>query len=90
MPPRVGKSHTRKRYLNFPAIFLFRQDATFYYLNVAPQWKKFNSGNWLAVELQTRWLAQKLKKDLDVYTGTHKVRTLPYFKGSGCQYPYNE
>jgi DNA/RNA endonuclease G (NUC1) len=86
----VGRSHTRKRYLNFPAIFLFRQDATFYYLNVAPQWKKFNSGNWLAVELQTRWLAQKLKKDLDVYTGTHKVRTLPYFNGCGYQYPYNE
>ena len=51
----------------------FRQDATFYYLNVAPQWKKFNAGNWLQVELQTRWYAQRTNKDLEIYTGTYKV-----------------
>jgi len=51
-----------------------RQDATFYFLNVAPQWKKFNSGNWLAVELKVRSFAEKNQKDLNIYTGTHKVR----------------
>ena len=43
-----------------PATFSIfsRQDATFYFLNVAPQWKKFNSGNWLALELKIRAFAQ--------------------------------
>jgi hypothetical protein len=55
----------------------FRQDATFYFLNVAPQWKKFNSGNWLSSELQVRHFAEEHEKSLNVFTGTHGTLTLP-------------
>jgi DNA/RNA endonuclease G (NUC1) len=45
-----------------------RQDATFYFLNVAPQWKKFNSGNWLALELKIRAFAQDNEVDIKALT----------------------
>lgn len=39
-------------------IHFLRQDATFYLLNTAPQWKKINGGNWLNVEAEIRGFAQ--------------------------------
>lgn len=57
------------------------QDASFYYLNVAPQWKQFNSGNWLAVEDEVRSHALHHKKTLDVFTGTHGILSLPDVNG---------
>ena len=35
------------------------QDATYYFVNVAPQFQSFNNGNWKALEYNTRDLATK-------------------------------
>ncbi|KAL7035658.1 hypothetical protein ACKWTF_008493 [Chironomus riparius] len=51
-------------------IFGNQQSATMYFINVAPQWQKFNALNWVAVEDYSRKLAATRELDLDVYTGT--------------------
>ena len=57
------------------------QDATYYYINVAPQWQSFNNGNWKALELATRNLASARVHDLRTYTGGFGVLTLADVKG---------
>ena len=46
------------------------QDATYYYFNVAPQWRNFNNGNWKFVENLVRRYAMRRKRNLRVHTGT--------------------
>lgn len=53
------------------------QLATFYYINVAPQWQSFNNGNWLKVEIGIKKFIEKRNVDTEVYTGTHGHCTLP-------------
>lgn len=53
------------------------QMATFYYVNAAPQWHKFNAGNWNNVEESVRRLAIKRKLALTVYTGSYGVLYYP-------------
>ena len=57
------------------------QDATYYYINCAPQWQSFNNGNWKALETAVRNLAAGRLADYTVYTGTHGLLTLPDKKG---------
>jgi len=52
------------------------QDATFSFIDVAPQWQSFNAGNWLDVENGIRFLAEYVFGDLQVWTGTHGVLQL--------------
>ena len=40
-------------------IYNVEQDATYYFLNVAPQFQSFNNGNWKSLEINTRDLATK-------------------------------
>ena len=40
-------------------IYNVEQDATYYFLNVAPQFQSFNNGNWKSLEINTRDLAMK-------------------------------
>lgn len=54
-----------------------QQLATFYYINVAPQWQTFNGGNWARVERSVRSLAVD-RTDLIIYTGSYGVFTLPH------------
>ena len=61
------------------------QDATYYYINAAPQWQSFNNGNWKAVETSVRNLAAQRKVDYTVYTGTFGTLTLA--DASGKQQP---
>jgi len=52
-------------FMNYPW-----QDATFTYIDVAPQWGSFNGGNWLDVENGIRYLAEYFYGTLQVWTGT--------------------
>lgn len=69
----VSRGHLSPR-----ADFIYEewQDATFYYINAVPQWVKFNTGNWAAVESAIRQLASTLKQNIQVQTGTYQTVTL--------------
>ena len=76
---QVGKSHYFARGHFAPDgdfIDAASQDATYYYLNAAPQWQSFNNGNWKALELATRKLAAGLRRTLTIYTGGYSILTL--------------
>lgn len=47
------------------------REATFYYLNAAPQWQITNNGNYKIVEQFARDFVTRIGQPLDVYTGTH-------------------
>lgn len=56
-------------------IFNNHQRATFYFVNVAPQWQTFNGGNWAILEdYMKRYVARK-NIDTEIYTGTHGIVT---------------
>lgn len=57
------------------------QTATFWYLNAAPQWSTFNSGNWQRIEDAVRRFIDKEKFNIDVYTGVHGQMSLANAKG---------
>ncbi|XP_067008540.2 uncharacterized protein [Anabrus simplex] len=63
-------------------VFGNQHRATFYYVNVAPQWQTFNGGNWAVLEQDVRQLASDRGVDLEVYTGTHGIATLPDVNGN--------
>lgn len=58
-------------------IFANEQRATFFFINVAPQFQTFNSLNWVSVEISSRRLASNRGITMDVYTGTFGITTLP-------------
>lgn len=58
-------------------IFGSQQNATFYFVNAAPQWQNFNANNWRRLEDGLREMAAVRYKNLDIYTGTHGVVIYP-------------
>ncbi|XP_045109970.1 uncharacterized protein LOC123503923 isoform X2 [Portunus trituberculatus] len=50
--------------------------ATYHYINIVPQWKTINNGNWEKLESAVRKLAKDGAATLDVYTGTHGILEL--------------
>ncbi|XP_059098835.1 uncharacterized protein LOC131892971 [Tigriopus californicus] len=62
-----------KGHLSPDAAFVYdaQQDATYYFMNVAPQFQTFNNGNWKAMEGAVRDYAISAKATIDVYTGTY-------------------
>jgi len=58
------------------------QDASYYYFNTAPQWQKFNNGNWANVENSVRKYAMKHNKNLKVQTGTFQILQLSSISNS--------
>ena len=52
-------------FMNYPW-----QDATFTYIDVAPQWQSFNAGNWLDVENGIRYLSEYFYGTLQVSPST--------------------
>jgi len=52
------------------------QDATYYYINAVPQWQAFNNGNWKVLEGNSRKLAEARGRDLQVWSGSHRVLQL--------------
>jgi len=76
---RHGTNFFAKGHLSPDAAFVYDvlQDATYYFMNVAPQFQSFNNGNWKALEMAVRDLGKKLGRDLQVVTGTHQVLQYP-------------
>ena len=57
------------------------QDATYYFINVLPQWQSVNNGNWKALELAVRSLAADRAASFTTYTGGFDVLNLTDSKG---------
>lgn len=57
------------------------QFATYFYVNVCPQWQSINAGNWLTVESMVRKAAGRRKEPLQIFTGTHEILNLPDLNG---------
>ncbi|XP_060525297.1 uncharacterized protein LOC132701433 [Cylas formicarius] len=57
-----------------------QQNATFYMMNIAPQWQTFNGLNWNQVEIDIRDYAEENGVNLQVWTGVYGVTTLPHEK----------
>merc|ERR1712066_475910 len=70
-----GTNYFAKGHLSPDAGFVYNvmQDATYYFVNVAPQFQSFNNGNWKSLEYAVRDLGMKLGRELQVYTGTHGI-----------------
>ncbi|XP_004530581.1 uncharacterized protein LOC101463362 [Ceratitis capitata] len=62
-------------------IFGAPQKATFYFVNVAPQWQMFNGRNWERIEDGVRRFASDQALTLDCYTGTWGISKLPDVNG---------
>ena len=56
-----GTNYFAKGHLSPDAGFVYNvmQDATYYFLNVAPQFQSFNNGNWKSLEYAVRDLGMK-------------------------------
>lgn len=52
------------------------QKGTYRYLNVGPQWNKFNAGNWNQVEIDVRNYADAHKLDLQIWCGVYGIAQL--------------
>lgn len=59
-----------------------QQNATFFMMNIAPQWQTFNGFNWNQIEIDVRDYAEDNSVDLWVWTGVYGVATLPH-QGTG-------
>ena len=72
-------SYLSRGHLAADADFIFSsaQFATYFYVNVAPQFQAINGGNWLRVEKIARNLAMNYATDLTIYTGTMGQLKLP-------------
>jgi len=62
-------------------VYDFEQKATYFFINVAPQFQAFNNGNWKYLEARARELAVKSGRKLTVYQGTQDI--LAYDDASG-------
>ncbi|XP_073841495.1 uncharacterized protein [Musca autumnalis] len=63
-------------------IFGAHQMATFFFVNVGPQWQAFNGGNWERVEDGVRKYVANQNLTVDCYTGIWGVSTLPDVNGT--------
>ncbi|XP_050096562.1 uncharacterized protein LOC126578247 isoform X2 [Anopheles aquasalis] len=55
--------------------------ATYFFINVAPQWQIINAGNWLRIENAVRKVAIRLNDTVRILTGVHEVLELPNTEG---------
>jgi DNA/RNA endonuclease G (NUC1) len=57
-------------------VFSSSQLATYFYVNVAPQFQAINGGNWVPVESMSRKLAEHYQTELLIYTGVFGILKL--------------
>ena len=73
---KSGTNYFAKGHLSPDAAFIYdaEQDATYYFMNVAPQFQSFNNGNWKSLEMATRKYAEEeAKGDVKVSLHFHRV-----------------
>ena len=63
-------------------VYHSQQSSTYWHLNTAPQWSKFNAQNWGRLEVSLRKLASKRAIDLEVYTGVHGLLHSKHVNGT--------
>ncbi|XP_052870097.1 uncharacterized protein LOC128275582 [Anopheles cruzii] len=56
-------------------VYAPQQNATFWFLNVAPQWQNFNAGNWERIEASSKTFVASRNIHVRVYSGTYGVQT---------------
>lgn len=56
-------------------VFGVHQQASFYFLNAAPQWQQFNGGNWATLEDHLKRYVDRKDINVEIYTGTHGILT---------------
>ncbi|XP_049955906.1 uncharacterized protein LOC126472612 [Schistocerca serialis cubense] len=69
--------YNRTTQVNTDTSLLGLISVTFFYMNSAPQWQTFNGGNWETMEKNVRSYAASNGTELEIYTGTHGITTLP-------------
>ncbi|EAT42072.1 AAEL006348-PA [Aedes aegypti] len=57
-------------------VFGAHQRATFWFINVAPQWQKFNAFNWQRIETGVKDFVARNDLNVTVYTGTYGILEL--------------
>lgn len=62
---------------NCDFVYEAQQKATYYYVNVVPQWQSFNNGNWKRLEMDLRNYASR-NGPLFIVAGTFRVLQLPH------------
>jgi hypothetical protein len=67
---------------NADFIFYSWMDASYHFVNVAPQWQTFNGQNWFYLEDGLRDLVTSRGLDVTVYTGTSGVAQLADVNGN--------
>ncbi|XP_017043460.1 uncharacterized protein LOC108089610 [Drosophila ficusphila] len=79
-----GNVYLARGHLSAKTDFVFgaEQQATFFFVNAAPQWQTFNGGNWERVEDSVRKFVADENITADCYTGTWGVSTLPDVNGT--------
>ena len=73
----LSRGHTTARSDQF---YGAQQNATFFLMNVAPQWQSFNGFNWNQVEIDVRDYGEANSVNLQVWTGVHGIAKLPHEK----------
>ncbi|XP_023167674.2 uncharacterized protein LOC111597291 [Drosophila hydei] len=78
-----GNVYLARGHLSAKTDFIFgaAQQATFFFVNAAPQWQTFNAGNWERVEDSVRKFVADENITVDCFTGTWGVSTLPDAEG---------
>ncbi|XP_055614484.1 uncharacterized protein LOC129760834 [Uranotaenia lowii] len=70
---KKGEMFFARGHLAAKADFVFsaQQRATFWFMNVAPQWQKFNGYNWQRIETGIKEFIARRNLTVTVYTGTY-------------------